>query len=154
MTVDGLETRHTDMGGSTDHRPFDPAPAVDPRDAYDAVVASTTGALILDVRTNAEWCLVGVPKIDEILFLQWADAEGVANETFAEELRYWVHRDVPLYVLSRSGGTRSCAAVRAASAAGFTEVAAIEGGFEGPLGVDGRRGHVGWKAAGLPWRQW
>lgn len=85
---------------------------------------------------------------------KWADTDGVPSETYAEELQYWVQRDVPLYVLSRSGRARSLAVVATAIAAGFTDVAAIDGGFEGPLGADGRRGHVGWKAAGLPWRQW
>lgn len=154
LTIDGLETNHAGTGGRTGRRPNTAAPCIDPRDAYDAVVASTTGALILDVRTNAEWCLVGVPKVDGILFLELADADGAPNETFAEELGYWVHREVPLYVLSRSGSDRSRAAVDAAGAAGFTDVAVIDGGFEGPLGGDGQRGHSGWKAAGLPWRQW
>lgn len=127
--------------------------SVTPQTALAAVRASS-GALVVDVRTNAEWCLVGVPKLDEVLFLQWADVEGIPNETFVEELMYWVHHDVPLYMLSRSGGRRSLEAARAAKAAGFTEVAVIADGFEGPLRADGRRGHSGWQADGLPWRQW
>ena len=127
--------------------------SVTPRAAFTAVTASS-GALVLDVRTNAEWCLVGVPDLNDVLFLQWVDVEGTPNETFAEELRYWVHHDVPLFVLSRSGARRSLEAARVAMASGFTEVAVIADGFEGPLRADGRRGHAGWQADGLPWRQW
>lgn len=152
MTIDGLGAVTAE---GEDHRGYAPAGSahgIEPNAAFDA--ATTAGALIVDVRTNEEWCLVGVPNLREVLFLQWADTDGEPNETFLDELRHWIHRNVPLYVLSRSGGDRALGALGAARSAGFTDVAVIAGGFEGPLGVDGRRGHAGWKASGLPWRQW
>ena len=54
--------------------------------------------------------------------------------------------------LCRSG-VRSVAAAQAATAAGLGPAYNVLEGFEGDVGADGHRGHSGWRAAGLPWRQ-
>ena len=50
-------------------------------------------------------------------------------------------------------GVRSVAAGLAAQAAGYGPVHNVLQGFEGDVGPDGQRGHTGWRADGLPWRQ-
>jgi rhodanese-related sulfurtransferase len=119
-----------------------------------AAVTGSSNALIVDVRTNAEWCLVGVPRLQSVLFLEWADVDGAPNPTFLEELNHWVRPDTTLYFMSRSGGNRSKRAALAALSAGFERAHSIINGFEGPLDEAGRRGHRGWKVDALPWRQW
>ena len=58
----------------------------------------------------------------------------------------------PIVFLCRSG-VRSVAAANAATAAGLGPAYNVLEGFEGDVGADGHRGHSGWRAAGLPWRQ-
>jgi rhodanese-related sulfurtransferase len=130
---------------------------VDPSRAY-AELRSDADAVLVDVRTDAEWVYVGRPDLTEIgrrvVFLQWQlFPGGRVNESFVEQLRReGVAQGVPVYFLCRSGA-RSAAAAAAVTAAGFGPAYNVSDGFEGPLGVDGHRDVAGWKAAGLPWRQ-
>lgn len=116
-------------------------------------------AVLIDVRTDAEWNFVGLPDLAEAgkqpVLLPWQvyPAMGV-NPQFVDGLRQAGleprHR---LHFLCRSGA-RSLAAAQAAQAAGFPHAYNVADGFEGPVGPDGHRGTVaGWKAAGLPWGQ-
>ena len=98
--------------------------------------------------------MVGTPDVENALFLEWRDLTGELVPTFIEELRYWARSDVTLYVLSRAGEVRAAEATEASRKAGFRSVFVVEGGFEGPLEINGHRGGRGWRAAGLPWRQW
>lgn len=112
-------------------------------------------AVLIDVRTAAEWDFVGVPDLSElgreVAFLQWIGYPGgTPNEKFVESLAELADR--PLIFLCRSGG-RSVGAAIAATAAGLGPAYNVLAGFEGDIGPDGRRGHTGWRAAGLPWRQ-
>ena len=116
-------------------------------------------ALLVDVRTTAEWSYVGVPDLGAIgkraALIVWQDfPSGEINADFAGELgRAAADRDRPIYFLCRSGA-RSLAAARAAEAAGYGRVFNVADGFEGPPDGAGHRGNTeGWKAAGLPWRQ-
>ena len=68
------------------------------------------------------------------------------------ELRSRFSPDTTLLFLCRSGG-RSHEAATLAAAAGYPRAFNILEGFEGEKGPDGRRGHQGWRAAGLPWQQ-
>ncbi|MDH3249821.1 MAG: rhodanese-like domain-containing protein [Acidimicrobiia bacterium] len=126
---------------------------VSPREAFDGVTESDD-SLLVDIRTNAEWCLVGTPDVENAMFLEWRDLTGELIPSFIEELRYWAWSDVSIYVLSRAGGARAAEAAEAARKAGFSRVFVVDGGFEGPLDSTGHRGERGWKADGLPWRQW
>jgi rhodanese-related sulfurtransferase len=130
---------------------------VPPSDAYDELQADAD-AVLVDVRTNAEWSYVGLPDLTQIgkrvVFLEWQHfPDATLNGTFVGQLREaGVREGVPIYFLCRSG-VRSAAAAKAATAAGLGPAYNVSDGFEGPLGRDGHRDVTGWKAAGLPWRQ-
>ena len=130
---------------------------MDPSDAY-AALQSDADAVLVDVRTRAEWSYVGHPDLAQIgkpvIFLEWQRfPDGTLNGGFVEQLRAaGVREGVPVFFLCRSG-VRSAAAARAATEAGLGPAYNVSDGFEGSLGGDGHRDVAGWKAAGLPWRQ-
>lgn len=114
-------------------------------------------AVLVDVRTRAEWSFVGMPDLagigKQVIPLEWTTfPEGAPNPVFVDELRSAVDTDVPVYFLCRSGG-RSAAAASAATAAGYARAHNVAEGFEGDLDDQGHRDVNGWKRAGLPWRQ-
>lgn len=128
---------------------------VTPSEALDAV-RTNERAVIVDVRTLAEWNFVGLPDFGRpVVTIEWnLFPSGKSNPDFLAQLREAeVEDDQPVYFLCRSGA-RSAAAATAATAAGYSDAFNIAGGFEGDPDADGRRGSVnGWKAEGLPWRQ-
>ncbi|PRY63767.1 rhodanese-related sulfurtransferase [Knoellia remsis] len=129
---------------------------VTPQDAYAAVTGSQD-AVLVDVRTHAEWSYVGVPQLDsshEPVLVEWQSyPDGRRNERFVDQLREaGVREGTPLYFLCRSG-VRSVAAAEAATAAGLGPAYNVLDGFEGGHDADGHRTLAGWKVAGLPWRQ-
>ena len=131
---------------------------VRPAEAYDAV-RDDPGAMLVDVRTDAEWNFVGLPDLSDArkqpVLIPWQvyPAMGV-NGAFVDHLRKAGATPLSkLYFLCRSGA-RSLAAAQAAQAAGFPNSFNVADGFEGPPDAEGHRGTVaGWKAEGLPWRQ-
>lgn len=122
-----------------------------PATAWDHVAA---GAVLVDVRTDAEWTHIGVPDTSllntEPVFIQWNLSNGSNNPEFLAQLRAQVPADKPLVVLCRSGA-RSIAAAEAATAAGYTAYNVLEG-FEGEPDSYGDRVVNGWKNRKLPWR--
>lgn len=127
-----------------------------PREAWRRLEAEAK-AVLIDVRTEAEWRYVGRPKVDELgrplLLVEWQRASGEPNPRFIDELKaHALSPEAPLLLLCRSG-VRSRSAAIALTKAGFRRCFNIEDGFEGPLGSDGRRTVAGWKIEGLPWRQ-
>ncbi|PTR31060.1 rhodanese-related sulfurtransferase [Rhodococcus sp. OK519] len=117
-------------------------------------------AVLVDVRTDAEWRYVGVPDTSSIdrrtVLLEWVSyPTGARNESFVDQL---VEAGIdngserPVIFLCRSG-QRSIGAAEAATAAGIGPAYNVLDGFEGGLGSDGRRGVSGWRAVGLPWTQ-
>ena len=130
---------------------------VDPADSYAALQADPD-AVLVDVRTSAEWSSVGLPDLSQIgkrvIPLEWQRfPDGALNGSFVEQLREaGVGEGAPIYFLCRSG-VRSAAAAAVATAAGLGPAYNVSDGFEGPLDQDGHRAVAGWKAAGLPWRQ-
>ena len=130
---------------------------VDSSDAY-AALSSDRDAVLVDVRTSAEWSHVGQPDLGQIgkpvIFLEWQRfPDGALNGQFIEQLREaGVRQGIPVYFLCRSGA-RSAAAAKAATDAGLGPAYNVSDGFEGPPGRDGRRTVSGWKSGGLPWRQ-
>jgi rhodanese-related sulfurtransferase len=123
-----------------------------------AVLGEDEDALLVDVRTTAEWSYVGLPDLSvlgrRVLCVEWQRfPDGARNERFIEELAGAGVRDgAPLYFLCRSG-VRSVAAARTATAAGLGPAYNIIHGFEGPHDEQGHRSVAGWKNEGLPWRQ-
>lgn len=135
---------------------------VSAQSAWDDLKASPD-ALLIDVRTRAEWTYVGIPVLAEIgkepLLVEWDDfATGTLVPDFEGRLsavlgQGGVSPDAPLYFLCRSGN-RSRKAAIAATATGYAHCYNIEHGFEGKLGPDRHRGTAGsWKGEGLPWMQ-
>ena len=145
------------MSDGEDKLVIDYAGDVASSEAYDQLQAEDD-AVLVDVRTSAEWSYVGLPDLTQIgkrvIFLEWQHfPDGTLNGGFVEQLRAaGVREGVPVYFLCRSG-VRSAAAAQAATTAGLGPAYNVSDGFEGPLGPDGHRTVSGWKVAGLPWRQ-
>ena len=120
---------------------------------------SDPGAVLVDVRTRAEWTFVGVPDLSElgkeVVFVEWQSYPSMdANPAFVDEVSAAApDRQAPLYLLCRSGA-RSKAAAIALTGAGHAECYNVGGGFEGPHDARKHRGVTdGWKACRLPWVQ-
>ncbi len=118
-----------------------------------------TSAVLVDVRTAAEWNFVGAPDLSgigkQIIRVSWQTLPKMEqNPAFVEEVRAQASdSDASLLFLCRSGA-RSKAAAIAMTAAGYSQCFNVAGGFEGDLDGDLHRGVTGgWKAAGLPWSQ-
>jgi rhodanese-related sulfurtransferase len=130
---------------------------VSPQDAY-AALAADDEAVLVDVRTSAEWSYVGLPDLTAIgkrvICVEWQRfPDGAVNGDFLEQLQDAGLPDgAPIYFLCRSG-VRSAAAADAATAAGLGPAYNVLDGFEGPHDEHGHRTVSGWKNAGLPWRQ-
>ncbi|MCW5772653.1 MAG: rhodanese-like domain-containing protein [Rhodospirillaceae bacterium] len=131
---------------------------VTPRQAAETI-GRDPDAVLIDVRTQAEWSFVGLPDLRaagrQPVLVEWQTYPAMArNADFvAEAERAGVRRGQTLFFLCRSGA-RSKAAAIAMTAAGFGPCYNVAGGFEGNRDSEGHRGTVeGWKAAGLPWRQ-
>jgi len=145
-------------------RAYDTSPAagyagdVRPPTAW-KILSEHKDAVLIDVRTRAEWNYVGLPDLDRLgkkpALIEWQvfpsmqpNAEFVANLAAALP-----DKEAPLLFICRSGA-RSAAAAKAMTAAGYSTCFNVAEGFEGPLDAEAKRGTAGgWKAAGLPWRQ-
>lgn len=118
-------------------------------------------AVLVDVRTAAEWHFVGVPDLSglgrDVVYIEWNTVDGARNQNFVAELQDAITPaegpgERPVVFLCRSGH-RSIGAAEAATSAGITPAYNVLDGFEGHLDAEGHRGVVGWRAIGLPWRQ-
>jgi rhodanese-related sulfurtransferase len=118
-------------------------------------------ALLVDVRTQVEWQLIGQPDLSSIgqepLYLQWITAGG-PNPDFVQELKAALEsrelpKDAPIYFMCQSGGRSKVAAMQCTEL-GYTRAFNIAEGFEGALDDRQHRNSIsGWKVAGLPWTQ-
>jgi rhodanese-related sulfurtransferase len=123
------------------------------------ILGENEGAVLVDVRTRAEWSYVGLPDLSSTgkkpALLEWQVFPSMQpNPEFVAALSgAAADKDTPLLFLCRSG-VRSAAAAKAMTAAGYSTCLNVVDGFEGPLDAQAKRGTAGgWKAAGLPWRQ-
>jgi rhodanese-related sulfurtransferase len=131
---------------------------LDPVETY-RLLEKDPDAVLVDVRTRAEWAYVGLPDLGalgrDVVRVEWQSfPDNAPNAAFLDELRVaGVRPDAPVAFICRSGA-RSRSAAQAATAAGFATAYNVSDGFEGPADAAGHRGTTGgWKAAGLPWRQ-
>ncbi len=135
---------------------------VSARDAWRDLQAAAD-AVLIDVRTAAEWAFVGIPTLAAIgkqpLLVAWNEfPSGAQVPDFAGRLKAaldeaGIGADAPLYFLCRSGA-RSRSAAIAATAIGYRRAYNIEQGFEGALDANRHRATPGsWKAESLPWVQ-
>ena len=116
-------------------------------------------AVLVDVRTRAEWQFVGVPSLEplgkEVSFASWQNYPAMErNEDFVDAVKAsGASPTAPILFICRSGA-RSRSAAIAMTEAGFDKCYNVAGGFEGNPDSERHRGTVsGWKAAGLPWKQ-
>jgi rhodanese-related sulfurtransferase len=129
-----------------------------PDEAFE-LLAGNPEAVLVDVRTRAEWSYVGTPDLSgvgrDVVLAEWVSfPDGERNPRFLEAVGAAVtDPGTPVVFLCRSG-VRSVAAAEAATAAGFTAAYNVTEGFEGPSDGAGHRGTAaGWKVRGLPWKQ-
>jgi rhodanese-related sulfurtransferase len=123
------------------------------------VLSDNPDAVLVDVRTDAEWRFVGVPDLSslgrDVVYIEWNKSNGQHNDNFLAELQDKIPAgdgDRPVVFLCRSGN-RSIGAAEVATEAGITPSFNVLDGFEGQLDAHGHRGDTGWRAVGLPWKQ-
>ncbi len=125
------------------------------------VLSENPQAILVDVRTRAEWSFVGLVDLaaagKEPLLAEWQVFPAMTpNPSFVSDVVGALgaeRKSEPVLFLCRSGA-RSKAAAIALTGEGFTRCYNIDGGFEGNLDADRHRGRSnGWKASGLPWIQ-
>lgn len=131
---------------------------VSSREAWE-ILSRDPEAVLVDVRTDAEWAYVGLPDLSKIektlLLVPWQSFPDMQiNHNFAAEIvAKGVRPDQTVFLICRSG-QRSRHAAMALSAAGYGQCFNVSDGFEGGHDVERHRGTTeGWKAAGLPWTQ-
>lgn len=116
-------------------------------------------ALLIDVRTAAEWIYVGLPDLTKlgrtVTCVQWiVFPQMQINPEFVSHVEAeGVARERPLLLICRSG-VRSRDAAVALTTAGFGPCYNVSDGFEGDPDASKHRGVTnGWKVAALPWVQ-
>jgi len=139
-------------------QPSNYAGDVSSRQAYE-LLQQQEDAVLIDVRTPAEWAFVGRADIEATgrpaLFISWQTwPTGAQNPDFVADVEAaGVPSEATVLLLCRSG-QRSRSAAVALTAAGFARCYNIADGFEGPKdGAEHRGTQTGWKVAGLPWVQ-
>ncbi|MFF2553911.1 rhodanese-like domain-containing protein [Nocardia sp. NPDC058058] len=133
---------------------------ISPKQAWE-LLRDNPDAVLVDVRTEAEWRFVGVPDTNGIgrptALIEWVDTSGTPNSRFTDQLQQALAEraadsEAPVIFICRSG-QRSIGAATAATAIGISPSFNVLEGFEGALDAQGHRGSEGWRADGLPWRQ-
>ena len=120
-----------------------------------SLLTTDADAVLIDVRTTAEWQFVGTPDLSSLgkaaRLVEWTTWPGGApNPGFIAEATVDLTPEQPILLLCRSGA-RSLAAAQALAANGYPNVHNVVAGFEGDLDGDTHR-HGGWKDE-LPWTQ-
>ncbi len=131
---------------------------ISPQDSW-VLLSENSEAVLVDVRTTAEWAYVGYPDLSGIGkqngFVEWITfPQMMPNENFVEQVRTLAPDPAtPIVMICRSG-VRSIAAAETMTAAGYSACYNMLEGFEGEKDSAGHRGHTGgWKQAGLAWVQ-
>ncbi|MFZ5915257.1 MAG: rhodanese-like domain-containing protein [Pseudomonadota bacterium] len=135
---------------------------IDPRRAW-RLLTEDPGAVLVDVRTSAEWNFVGLPDLAEAgkqpVTIEWQSLPAMArNPDFDARLKAALAQaqagpETPVVFICRSGARSRDAAI-SCTRQGFNRCYNLAGGFEGDLDEARHRGQRnGWKFAGLPWRQ-
>jgi rhodanese-related sulfurtransferase len=129
-----------------------------PPEAWD-MLAKDQRAVLVDVRTQAEWAYVGVADLSNLgkapMFVSWQVFPDMRiNGDFCHQVAAdGIDADTPLLFFCRSG-VRSRSAAAAMTGQGFSRCYNVSTGFEGDCDGTRHRGTVsGWKVDGLPWVQ-
>ncbi len=138
--------------------PIDYAGALTPEEAW-RLLKEDKKAVLIDVRTDAEFAFVGGPDLDALgkgcLRITWKMFPKMErNPHFEDAVEEAVpDKSAPILFLCRSG-VRSVATATVMAHRGYTQCYNVLEGFEGDKNPDGQRGTIGgWKVRGLPWRQ-
>lgn len=114
-------------------------------------------AVLVDVRTRAEWAFVGGPDLSglgkSVVQVEWQIFPTMErNPRFIKEFQaQGISPDQPVYLICRSG-VRSRDAAQLLAERGYTTYNVADG-FEGQIDSSGHRGVNGWRADQLPWKQ-
>ena len=114
-------------------------------------------AVLVDIRTRAEWTYVGGPDLSSlgksVIQVEWQVFPSMErNPRFVRELQaQGVTPGQLVYLICRSG-IRSRDAAEFLAERGYTTYNVADG-FEGPIDGNGHRGVSGWRAEQLPWKQ-
>jgi len=137
---------------------IDYAGDLSPQQTWD-LLKSEPDAVLIDVRTDAEFAYVGEPDLGSmknpthrICWKIFPDMKR--NPHFEDAVRdVVVNVETPVLFLCRSG-VRSAAAATTMTALGYRRCYNVAEGFEGDKDAHDHRGSVnGWKVRGLPWVQ-
>lgn len=131
---------------------------ITPTEAYRKVKADSEDTFIIDVRSQAEYELIGHPPMAyNIPYKFWTSGDEKRNARFVKEVLGDFSRSDTLLLICRSGN-RSASACEELIEDGFENIMNIEGGFEGPKVENKesiyhgyRRRVSGWQHAGLPY---
>jgi rhodanese-related sulfurtransferase len=104
-------------------------------------LAAKGDLILIDIRTQKEWCRTGVPAISHQVTME--DTENAVGFPEAVKAEVGECKDTPVALICRSG-KRSTVALAALIKSGFSRVLNVKEGVEG--GSNGR----GWLAQGLP----
>ena len=130
-----------------------------PAKAAFEMLEGNPSAVLIDVRSDMEYLMVGHPR--GAVHIAWIDApDWTVNPNFVAEVRKVLlgrtathEKNAPVMLLCRSAN-RSQDAADLLMGEGFQNVYVVEGGFEGPLDENHHRSTTsGWRHEGLPWEQ-
>jgi len=135
---------------------------IDPELAWE-ILSKERDAVLVDVRTSAEWNFVGTPDLSSVgkqsAMVEWQSLPTMArNPNFDRQTKDILTQlnatlDSPVIFICRSGARSREAAISTARL-GFKRCYNLAGGFEGDLDdARHRGGRNGWKFCGLPWKQ-
>ena len=123
------------------------------------ILSNKADAYLIDVRTQPEWQLVGVPDLSSInqetIFISWQIYPDMnENKNFKKQIfDRGIQKENNLYFICRSG-QRSRYAANLLIENGFSNCFNIHDGFEGDLNQQNKRSLInGWKYNNLPWKQ-
>ena len=126
-------------------------PSISPPEALE--MTKTAGTYLVDVRSIAEYCLIGHP-LDAVniplTFWNEKTQSLEPNDNFIKDIQERFKTTDVLIFICRSGG-RSLKAAEEAFQAGFSKVYSVKEGFEGEKDANGLRTLGGWKNKGLPY---
>lgn len=127
------------------------------------VLQSERDAVLVDVRTSAEWNFVGLPDLSPLgkqpVTIEWQSLPKMTrNADFDTAIQTVLAQakagpGSAVIFICRSGARSRDAAISLARQ-GFRRCYNLAGGFEGDLDAEHHRGgRNGWKHDGLPWKQ-
>jgi len=103
-------------------------PEISSKEAW-IMLREDQSAILVDVRSHAEWMLVGVPVLDSMgkktVCIEWQDSNGQRNPAFLDELQSHIQPDKTLLMMCRSGKRSLMAALAVTEAMGQDSLTVI-----------------------------